>query len=98
MSMVRFSEPLEVDDLPLPQKFNGVPHIWVIGEAEDVIIGHARFLFWCDAVRTTFLPYGRQKQLWALKIPVYLDGNIPCPWNPLAHQDVVDKLFYNVPG
>ena len=77
-----------------------------IGEAEvkgwpfktHICASTAYNYIWCDAVRTTFLPYGRQKQLWALKIPVYLDGNIPCPWNPLAHQDVVDKLFYNVPG
>ena len=77
--MVCFAEALKVDDLPLPQELDGVPHVGVVCE-------------------TTFLPDGRQKQLWALKIPVYLDGDIPCPWNPLAHQDVVDKLFYNVPG
>ena len=89
---------LKMNDFPFPQEFDGIAHIRIIREAEDVVIGHPGFLLWCDAVRTTFLPYGRQKQLWALKIPVYLDGNIPCPWNPLAHQDVVDKLFYNVPG
>ena len=93
-----FTEALEMDDLPLPQELDGIPHVGVVGETKDVVVGHPSFLFWCDAVRTTFLPYGRQKQLWALKIPVYLDGHIPCPWNPLAHQDVVDKLFYNVPG
>ena len=89
---------LKMNDFPFPQEFDGIAHIRIIREAEDVVIGHPSFLLWCDAVRTTFLPYGRQKQLWALKIPVYLDGNIPCPWNPLAHQDVVDKLFYNGPG
>lgn len=60
-----FTEALKVDDFPLSQELDGVPHVGVVGETKDVVVGHPSFLFWCDAVRTTFLPYGRQKQLWA---------------------------------
>ena len=60
-----FAEALEMDDLPLPQELDGVPHVGVVGETKDVVVGHPSFLFWCDAVRTTFWLYGRQKQLWA---------------------------------
>ena len=48
-----FAEPLEVDDLPLPQEPNGIAHVWVIAEPEDVVIGQPRLLFWGDFVRTT---------------------------------------------
>ena len=85
--MVRFAEALEMDDLPLPQELDGVPHVGVVGETKDVVVGHPSFLFWCDTVRTTFLPYGRQKQLWALKIPVYLDAV------SYTHLDVYKRQF-----
>ena len=39
-----FSEALEVDDLPLPQEFNNVVHVRVVGQAQDVIIGYPCFL------------------------------------------------------
>ena len=47
-----FAKALEVDDLPGPEEFDGVADVRVVGEAEDVVIGHAGFLLWCDCVRT----------------------------------------------
>ena len=43
--MVRFAEPLEVDNLPFPQELDGVPHIRVVGETENVVVGHSGLLF-----------------------------------------------------
>ena len=42
--MVCFAETLEVDDFPLPQESNGIPHIWIIGKAKDIIVRHTGFL------------------------------------------------------
>lgn len=53
-----FAEPLEVHDFPLPQKADHVIHIRIIGQAEDIVVGEARFLLWCDLVRTTFFVDG----------------------------------------
>ena len=39
-----FSEALEVNDLPLPQKADDVVHVRVVGQAEDVVIGQAGLL------------------------------------------------------
>lgn len=39
-----FTEPLEVDDLPLPEEPDGVVHIRVIAEPENVVISHPGFL------------------------------------------------------
>ena len=50
-----FAEPLEVDDLPLPQEADHVVHIRVITETQDIVIGEAGFLLCCNGVRTTFL-------------------------------------------
>ena len=48
------AEALEVDDFPLPQKPDDIVHIRIVGQAQDVVIGEAGFLLWCDLVRTTF--------------------------------------------
>ena len=34
-----------MDDLPLPQEPDGIAHVWVIAEPEDVVIGQPRLLF-----------------------------------------------------
>lgn len=49
-----FSETLEVNDLPLPQKADDVVHVRVVGQTEDVVIGDPGLLFCCAFVRTTF--------------------------------------------
>ena len=38
------AKPLEVDDLPLPEEFDDIIHIRVIGKPQDVVIGHASLL------------------------------------------------------
>ena len=48
-----FPEPLEMDDLPLPQETDGITHIVVLDHAQDVVVGGAGLLLWCDLVRTT---------------------------------------------
>lgn len=54
----RFAEALEVDDFPLPQEADDVVYVWVIGQAENIVIGKAGLLLWCDLVRTTFFVGG----------------------------------------
>ena len=49
------AKPLEVHDLPLPQEADDVVYIWVVGKAQNVVIGEAGFLFCCNGVRTAFL-------------------------------------------
>ena len=48
------AEALEVDNLPLPQEADHVIHIRIVGQAENVVVGEAGLLLWCDLVRTTF--------------------------------------------
>lgn len=49
--MVRITEPLEVYNLPLAQKTYSISDIWVVAEAEDVVIGNTSFLFCCKILR-----------------------------------------------
>ena len=42
-----FAETLKMDDFPFPQIADRVDYIGVIGEAEDIVIGCAGFLFRC---------------------------------------------------
>ncbi len=42
--MVCFAEPLEVDHFPCSEELDGIPYIGVVGETQDVVIGHASFL------------------------------------------------------
>lgn len=53
--MVCFAEALEVDNLPLTQKADDIVHIRVVGQAENIIVGKACFLFCGDLARTTFV-------------------------------------------
>ena len=63
--MVCIAEALEMDDLPLPQETDGVVHIRVVGQPQNVVIGEAGLLLWCDLVRTTCSEFNRH--IW--KIP-----------------------------
>lgn len=45
---------LEVDNLPLTQEADDVVYIRVVGQAEDIIVGKAGLLLWCEVVKTTF--------------------------------------------
>ena len=49
----RLTEPLEVDDLPLPEEPDRIADLRILDQPEDVVIGESCFLFWCDLVRTT---------------------------------------------
>ena len=40
-----FAEPLKMHDFPLPEEFDRVAHIRVVGQPEDVVICGARLLF-----------------------------------------------------
>lgn len=48
-----FAESLEMNDLSLPQKFNDVIHVRIVAETENIVIGDAGLLFWCDFAGTT---------------------------------------------
>ena len=49
----RVAEALEVHQLALAQEFDGVAHVGVVDQAQDVVVGHAGLLLWGDFVRTT---------------------------------------------
>ncbi len=53
------AKPLEMDDFSLPQEADDVVHVRVIGQAQNVVVGDAGFLLWCDLVRTTFFLFGK---------------------------------------
>ena len=40
------AEAMEVDDLPLPQEFDHIVHIRVIGKPQDIVIGDPSLLLW----------------------------------------------------
>ena len=42
--MVCFAEPLEMDDLPLPQEPDGIVDVRVIAQAQDIVVGKAGLL------------------------------------------------------
>ena len=48
-----FSESLEMDNFPLPQKTDGVADLRILDKAEDVVIGGTGFLFWYNCVFST---------------------------------------------
>ena len=39
------AESLVVDDFPLPEELDGIPHIRVVGKTQDVIVGQPGLLF-----------------------------------------------------
>lgn len=49
-----FAEALKMDDFAFPQEADDIVHIRVVGETENVIVGEAGLLLWCDLVRTTY--------------------------------------------
>ena len=50
---LRFSEALEVHDLPGPEELDGVADVRIVGKAENVVVGNAGLLLCCAFVRTT---------------------------------------------
>ena len=40
------TEPLEMDDLPFPQELDHIIDIGIIGQPENIVVGHTGFLFW----------------------------------------------------
>ena len=40
------TKPLEMDDLPLPEEFDDIVHIRVVGEPQDVVVGDPCLLLW----------------------------------------------------
>ena len=48
-----FTEPLEVYHFPFPQEPQRCQNIRVFCQIDEVFIGAAGFLLWCDLVRTT---------------------------------------------
>ena len=50
----RFPEALEVYDFPFPQEPDGVCHLGILHQSEDIIVGGAGFLLWGDLVSTTY--------------------------------------------
>ena len=46
--MIRFAEALEVDDFPFPQEADHVVHIRIVRQAQDVVVGKAGLLLWCN--------------------------------------------------
>ena len=42
-----FAEALEVNDLPLPQEFNDIINVRIIGQTQDIVIGDAGLLLCC---------------------------------------------------
>ena len=56
------AEALEVDDLPLAQEADGVVHVRVVGQPQDVVVGETGLLLWCDLVRTTFSGKGKAQE------------------------------------
>lgn len=48
----RFTEPLEVDDLPFSEESDGVADFRILDQPENVVVGKAGLLFCCNHVRT----------------------------------------------
>ena len=47
------AEPLEMDDLPLPEELDHVIHIRIIGKPQDVVIGDPGLLLWHGKIIAT---------------------------------------------
>ena len=52
--MVCFAETLEVDDFPLSQETDDIVDVRVVGKAEDIVVGEAGFLLWCNHKSATW--------------------------------------------
>ena len=80
----RIAEALEVVDLSLAEELDGVADVGIVDEAEDVIVGDARLLLWCNHIRTNFS-----------EIPMNFYGNIPCSGDSLADRYVINQRFHD---
>ena len=49
-----FTESLEMNDLPFPEEADGIAHIRLLHQTQDVVVGGAGFLLWGDLVSTTY--------------------------------------------
>ena len=81
--MVRFTEALEVDDLPGPEEADDVVDVGVVGLTEDIVVSHACLLLCCNGRNTTSKPPvngHRQRR------SVSSDGN------------KIDKGVHHIPG
>ena len=79
-----FSEALEVDYLALAEELYGVVDVGVVGEAQDVVVGDAGLLLWCNHIRTNFS-----------EIPMNFYGNIPCSGDSLADRYIINQRFHD---
>ena len=77
-------KPLVMHDLTLPQELDGVTDVGIVAEAENVIVGHAGLLLWCNHIRTNFS-----------EIPMNFYGNIPCSGDSLADRYVINQRFHD---
>ena len=59
-------EALVVHDLALTQKLDGVTHVGIVGQTENVVIGDTRLLLCCYHVFATFF------RRWKIKISLVL--------------------------
>lgn len=50
----RLAEALEMNHLPLTQEPDDVVDIWIVGHAQDVVIGNPGLLLWYYRPRETF--------------------------------------------
>ena len=48
------AEALEVYDLPFTEEFERLADIWIVDQAQQVVIGRAGFLLCCNCKRTTY--------------------------------------------
>lgn len=43
-----------MDNFPLSQETDHIIHVRVVRQTENIVVGEAGLLFWCDLVKTTF--------------------------------------------
>lgn len=78
------TEALVVDDFPLPQEADGVAHVGIVDQAQQIVVCDTRFLLWCNHIRTNFS-----------EIPMNFYGNIPCSGDSLADRYVINQRFHD---
>ena len=49
-----FAEALIMHDLTLTQIFNGITHVGIVTQTQNVVVGDASLLLWCYLVCATF--------------------------------------------
>ena len=47
-----FAKPLIMDDLPFPEEADGIAHVRLLHQTQDVVVGGAGFLLCCGFVST----------------------------------------------